>query len=203
MTNGIIEYNEIYYTKNYFFHSNVADFYFSQTDRTVPYIYDTYKEIQIRSIYNSNEWNKFIIYGKYYPETQDYEKTVFVNHAFDTPFSFGTNKKNSASDFKSIVFCENECQDLLSQNIHWTTGYYRDLRIWDGDMASYSQVVQYNDFFPASEFIQRVISIKYYFPFLNQYISNNNIIDPLYPTHKFTVNTGSYFLKKFLLLSFH
>ena len=194
------QYNYPTYTKNFFFHSNVIDCYFSQTDRLVPYIYDSYKIIKINTLYNSNEWNKFVIYGKYYSETQDYVKTVYVNHAFDQPFSFGMTKKNKAAELENIVFCENKCQDINSDNIHWTTGYYRDLRIWDGDMASESVVVQYNDFFPIEKYTQRVFSILYYFPFSNKYIADNNIEDPKSSATdliRFTIKKGGYSLKKY------
>ena len=188
------------YTKNFFFHSNVIDCYFSQTDRLVPYIYDSYKTIKINKLFNSNEWNKFVIYGKYYAETQDYIKTVFVNHAFDQPFSFDPSKKSKATDLETIIFCENKCQDINTENIHWTTGYYKDLRIWDGDMASYSQVVQYNYFYPFQEYGKRVYAILYYFPFSNQYIANNKIVDRDKDRAKyiyFNITRGSYFLKKY------
>ena len=194
------QFNYPTYTKNFFFHSNVIDCYFSQTDRLVPYIYDSYKIIKINTLYNSNEWNKFVIYGKYYSETQDYVKTVYVNHAFDQPFSFDISKKNKAAELENIIFCENKCQDINSDNIHWTTGYYRDLRIWDGDMASYSVVVQYDDFFPIDFYTRRVFSILYYFPFSNEYIANNKIRDPN-PRYtgfeSFTIKTGDYYLKKY------
>ena len=184
------------YTKNFFFHSNVIDMYFSQTDRLVPYVYDSYKVIKITSIYNSNEWNNFIIYGKYYEDTQDFLKTVFVNHAFNYPFSFDLAKSSGTTSLQSITFCENKCQDLQNENIHWTTGYYRDIRIWDGDMASYSQIIQYDNLY--GDFIDRINSILYHFPFSNQYISNNQIVDKKYPDKKFELKTGGvYFLKKY------
>ena len=194
------QFNYPTYTKNFFFHSNVIECYFSQTDRLIPYIYDSYKIIKINKLYNSNEWNKFVIHGKYYPETQDYVKTVYVNHAFDQPFSFDVSKENKASILESITFCENKCQDINTDNIHWTTGYYKDLRIWDGDMASYSQVVQYNDFYPIDSYPQRIYGILYYFPFSNQYIANNKIVDPDVSKEQyiyFNITRGSYFLKKY------
>ena len=187
------------YTKNFFFHSNVIDCYFSQTDRLVPYIYDSYKIIKINTLYNSNEWNKFTIVGKYYELTQDYSKIVYVNHAFDQPFEFDLKKKSKSTILESIAFCENKCQDIDNQNIHWTTGYYRDLRIWDGDMASYSQVIQYNyfyNFFSSNNYRNRVYAIRHFFPFSNEYISNNKIIDPK-DKNQFSITTGYYNLKKY------
>ena len=184
------------YSKNYFFHSNVIDMYFSLTDRLVPYIYDAYKIIKITSIYNSNEWNNFIIYGKYYEDSQDYLKTVFVNHAFDYPFSFDLAKSSGTTTLQSITFCENKCQDLQNENIHWTTGFYRDLRIWDGDMASYSQIIQYDNLY--KDFPDRINSILYFFPLSNEYISNNKVVDKKYSNKIFELKTGGiYFLKKY------
>ena len=63
-------------------------------------------------------------------------------------------------------------------------------------MASYSQVVQYNDFFPSTIFTNRVCSIIHFFPFSNEYIANNKIIDPKDNT-QLKITTGYYNLKKY------
>ena len=191
------QFNYPTYTKNFFFHSNVIDCYFSQTDRLIPYIYDQYKVIKIDKLFNSNEWNNFVIFGKYYSLTEDYSKTVFVNHAFDQPFEFDISKENKATILTTITFCENKCQDINNENIHWTTGYYRDLKIWDGNMASYSQIIQYEHFYPLNKYTTRVKSILYYFPFSNQYIANNKITDPQ-EHYIFNINDNNDFrLKKY------
>ena len=187
------------YTKNYFFHSNVMDCYFVQTDRLVPYLYDSKTIIKVETLYNSNEWNKFVIHGKYLKESDDYIKTVYVNHAFNQPFAFAASKASSATNLSSITFCENKCQDINRENIHWTTGYYRDLRIWDGDLASYSEVVQYNDFYPVNDFTNRINSILCYFPLSNQYIANNKIRDLDGRSNRCTyvLEVGDYNLQKY------
>ena len=165
------------YNKNYFFHSNVMDCYFVQTDRLVPYLYDSVSVKRVESLYNSNEWNKFVIHGKYLKDKDDYIKTVYVNHAFDRPFAFASSKASASTSLSQIIFCENKCQDINRENIHWTTGYYRGLRIWDGDLASYSEVVQYDILYPISLYEDRINSILCYYPLTNKFISNNNIID--------------------------
>ena len=176
------QFNYPTYTKNFFFHSNVIDCYFSQTDRLVPYIYDSYKVIKINKLFNSNEWNNFVIFGKY---------------AFDQPFEFDISKQNKATILTTITFCENKCQDINGDNIHWTTGYYRDLKIWDGNMASFSQIIQYEHFYPLSKYSKRVKSILHYFPFSNQYIANNKIRDPQ-KNYIFNINSNTEFrLKKY------
>ena len=165
------------YSKNFFFHSNVMDCYFVSTDRLIPYLYDSKVVKQVTSLYNSNEWNKFVIHGKYLKDTDDYIKTVYINHAFNQPITFDASKSSFSTNLTTIIFCENKCQDINNQNIHWTTGYYKDLRIWNGDLASYSEVVQYNDFYPYTSFTKRINSILCYFPLSNQYIANNKIRD--------------------------
>ena len=64
-------------------------------------------------------------------------------------------------------------------------------------MASYSQLVQYNDFYPLSKYKNRVKSILYHFPFSNQYIANNKIVDSEFKNITFTIKTGKYCLKKY------
>ena len=89
---------------------------------------------------------------------------------------------------------------MNTENINWTTGYYKDLRIWDGNMASYSKVVKYNDFYPIKDYTNRVYAILYYFPFSNQYIANNKIVDRDTEKAKyiyFNITRGEYFLKKY------
>ena len=189
------------YEKNFFFHSNVMDCYFYQTDRKIPYLYDSKSTIRVESLYNSNEWNKFVIHGKYLSETDDYIKTVYVNHAFDQPFAFSSSKESATTNLSVITFCENKCQDITGHNIHWTTGYYRDLRIWDGDLASFSEVVQYNDFYNPYEstFTQRINSILCYFPLSKKYIANNKILDLDSSKHfcNVSLDSGTFNLKKY------
>ena len=189
------------YTKNYFFHSNVMDCYFVQTDRLIPYLYDSKTIKQVTTLYNSNEWNKFVIHGKYLKDSDDYIKTVYVNHAFDQPFAFAAAKASTTTSLSSIIFCENKCQDIDGQNIHWTTGYYKDLRIWNGDLASYSEVVQYNDFYPptSADYKKTINAILCYYPLYNQYIANNKItdLDTSKSNCKISLDHGTYNLKKY------
>ena len=165
------------YSKNFFFHSNVMDCYFVQTDRLVPYLYDSASVKRVESLYNSNEWNKFVIHGKYLKDKDDYIKTVYINHAFDQPITFDSAKYSPSTILSQIIFCENKCQDINNENIHWTTGYYRGLRIWDGDLASYSEVVQYDIFYPVNLYEKRINSILCYYPLKNKFITNNYLLD--------------------------
>ena len=188
------------YNKNYFFHSNVMDCYFVQTDRLVPYLYDSVSVKRVEKLYNSNEWNKFVIHGKYLKDKDDYIKTVYINHAFDQPFTFDAAKKSPSTILSQIIFCENKCQDINRENIHWTTGYYRGLRIWDGDLASYSEVVQYDILYPVNIYKTRINSILCYYPLYNKYITNNKLLD-LDEVHEnqctVEIEKGEFNLKKY------
>ena len=78
--------------------------------------------------------------------------------------------------------------------IHWTTGYYKNMRIWDADIASPFEIEQYDQNFPS--YVERISSIKYFFPMKNEYIANNKIIDPQ-NKQQFHVTSGLYNLRKY------
>ena len=166
----------------------------------MPYLYDSVSVKRVEKLYNSNEWNKFVIHGKYLKDKDDYIKTVYINHAFDQPFTFDAAKKSPSTILSQIIFCENKCQDINRENIHWTTGYYRGLRIWDGDLASYSEVVQYDILYPVNIYKTRINSILCYYPLYNKYITNNKLLD-LDEVHEnqctVEIEKGEFNLKKY------
>ena len=93
-----------------------------------------------------------------------------------------------------ITFCENTCMDDKQNRIHWTTGYYKNLRIWDADIASPFEIEQYDQNFPG--YTSRISSILYHFPMKNEYISNNKVRDPISQA-QFQITTGNYHLRKY------
>ena len=105
-----------------------------------------------------------------------------------------TFNQQSLSALEKIIFCHGVCKDWEGKTIHWGTGYYKNLRIWDGNNVSPSILAQYDIYYP--DYIYRVSAIKYFFPLKNKYISNNKIIDPK-NEESFTITKGKYNLKKY------
>ena len=182
-------------SKNYFFHSNAYDGYFLGTQTQPPVIYDAgnTNDVNIEG-YQAKEWNKFMFYTKYDKDNNYYTKIIYTNHNLNNPQELTRVVYPELGSLTSITFCEKTCQDNKQNAIHWTTGYYKNLRIWNGDIASPYEVEQYDTFYPS--YTNRISSILYYFPFRNEFISNNKIIDPKTKT-QFEITKGNYNLRKY------
>ena len=183
------------YDKNYFFHSNAYNAYFLGTQTTPPVIFDAgnTNDVEIQG-YQAKEWNKFIFFTKYEKDLKYYRKIIYTNHNMDNGQELTRVYYDDLGSLKYITFCENTCLDDKGNRIHWTTGYYKNLRIWNGDIASPFEIEQYDQNFPS--YINRISSIIYFFPLKNEYISNNKLIDPKTKA-QFEIKIGSYNLRKY------
>ena len=181
--------------KNYFFHSNSYNGYFLGTQTTPPVIFDAgnTNDVNIEG-YHAKEWNKFIFYTKFEKQLEYYRKIIYTNHNMQNGQELTIVYYDDLGSLKFINFCEKTCLDDKQNRIHWTTGYYKNFRIWNGDIASPFEIEQYDQNFPS--YTTRISSIIYFFPLKNEYISNNKIIDPKTKA-EFKVQRGSYNLRKY------
>ena len=181
--------------KNYFFHSNAYNAYFLGTQTTPPVMFDAgnTNDVNIEG-YHAKEWNKFIFFTKYEKELEYYRKIIYTNHNMENGQELTRVYYEDLGSLQYITFCEKTCLDDKQNRIHWTTGYYKNLRIWNGDIASPFEIEQYDQNFPS--YTNRISSIIYFFPLKNQYISNNKLIDPKTKA-EFELQKGSYNLRKY------
>ena len=212
--------------KHYVFYSNVVNLYFKipsypgtitnlktgSRDRNIGSYYSNhsiYYSIKDRNEGNINfhfqEWNKIYISAYYNRSFEITNLDIYLNY-FDTTLRGNEWGKDwgahggvtllqpSLAQFEKILFCHETCTDWFGKTIHWATGYYKHLRIWDANNVSPIILHQYDLYYP--DYINRVSSIKYYFPFKNKYISNNKVLDPK-NRESFTVSKGKYNLKKY------
>ena len=181
--------------KNYFFHSNSFDGYFLGTQTTPPVMFDAgnTNDVPIEG-YQAKEWNKFIFFTKFEKEQQYYKKIIYTNHNMEKGQRLTDVYYKDLGQLSYIRFCENTCMDDKQNRIHWTTGYYKNLRVWNADIASPFEIEQYDQNFPS--YTSRISSILYFFPMKNEYISNNKIRDPMKKV-QFNVKSGLYNLRKY------
>ena len=152
--------------KNYVFYSNVATAYF---------LHSEYKKLKVEDqgstytsdFYHPYEWNKLMFYGKRVGKFL--YKYFIINNLVNDYIRF---KLIAAENLKSIQFSTKIVQDV-NTNYNWATGYYRDLKIWDGDMASPELVILYEYYYPNKQ----INALKYHFPLTNEYIADNKIKD--------------------------
>ena len=207
--------------RHYIFDSNVIDFYFDIDEDYLPdlvtgerkpvgghyndhYLYYTFKGAggtTDKLAFNFMDWNRVYVHA-YYNRTEETTHFKICLNYYDTdprPGERGTCKsaiihQQSLSSFEKITFCSGTCLNDQNEIMHWGTGYYKNLRIWDANNVSPHILKQYDFYYP--DYIHRVESIKYFFPLKNKYISNNKIIDPK-NLEAFEVRKGKYNLKKY------
>ena len=157
------------------------------TDSYIPFNFMDWNKVFISAYYNRTvETTAFTICLNYYnTERQPSERGYCMGDTF---------RQQSLSALEKIVFCHGVCKDWEGKTMYWGTGYYKNLRIWDGNNVSPSILAQYDIYYP--DYIYRVSAIKYFFPLKNKYISNNKIIDPK-NKESFTITKGKYNLKKY------
>ena len=183
------------YDKNYFFHSNSYNAYFLGTEATPPVMFDAgnTNDVPLEG-YQAKEWNKFIFFTKYEKELEYYKKIIYINHDMEKGQRLTDVYYKDLGQLSYITFCEHTCMDDKQNRIHWTTGYYKNMRIWNADIASPFEIEQYDQNFPS--YTNRISSIIYFFPMKNEYISNNKIIDPK-SKKQFEIKSGIYNLRKY------
>ena len=126
----------------------------------------------ITSLYNDHEWNKFIIYCQ--NNGNDYTLSLYINNYFNDPIYLGTTSGVNAI-LKKIRFCDG-CTENQG-TIYWATGYYRDLKVWDGEKSYILQTIQFDQIYSAYN-KNRITSIVHFFPLKSIYIKENEITDP-------------------------
>ena len=205
--------------KHYVFYTNIFNLYFTigteslayvkTGSRTVGSYYSSghYINYEIKDSGSGNipfffqEWNRIYI-AAYYNRTYEITKMRITLNYYDTPDDpperrggVSTIKyQPSEAAFERILFCHDTCKDWNGKTIHWATGYYKHLKIWDANNASPTILKQYELYYPDYE--NRVSALKYFFPLKNKYIANNKIIDPK-NKESFTITVGKYNTKKY------
>ena len=212
------------YDKHFIFHSNVVDLFFNIGTEEIDNIFPNPNRIDIASHYTSHdlsysikgmyggnlaftfqEWTRVYIYA-YYNRTEETTDFRICLNYFDTTLRVKENPKErgacvgeqihqpSLAIFEEIIFCHGTCKDWESKTIHWASGFYKNLRVWDANNVSPAILKQYDFYYP--DYVYRVSSLKFFFPFTNKYISNNKIIDPK-NKEAFTITKSKYNLKKY------
>ena len=168
---GKYYYPETY--KNYVFSSSVVSAYFLFSEYKTLKVEDEYST-HTTPYYHPYEWNKLVFYGLF--KDNRYFKYFIMNNMIYDPIEFKHIQDSGARvDLKYIQFFPYQQDDRVYNQ--WAAGYYRGLRIWDGDKASIPLTVQYDNFFSTAE--GRVNSILGFYPLTNEYISDNNIAEVL------------------------
>ena len=184
---------EIWYYPDFFLNDNSRQgkYYYPETKKNIVFysnrvhayfLHSEYKTLKVEDEYSTHttphyhpyEWNKLVFYGL--TKDSKHYKYFIINNMIYEPIEF-KHIYNGDLKLSSIVFFSNSEGSYIDAevNYQWASGYYRGLRIWDGDKTSPPLTILYENLFSSEE--KKVNSLISYYPLTNEYISDNRIYE--------------------------
>ena len=135
-------------------------------------VYTTSHDIRGNFILNEKYWNQIVLEVYYDPRADRNKKTIVylqTNYNSGNPLEID----NSENDYKLnyIYFCNGRRASCNNLDLNWYCGYYRKLRVFNGNMAQRHVTFRYDEFF--KDYL--VSSILLYLPLYGEYITNNTL----------------------------
>ena len=181
---------------NYIFYSNAIRIFYVTSTNTF-YLQNAYETTPFNlpsGIINLYEWNKFIFMVSYNSSTLLYTITFYAQNRISGSNPIQTSQPTTSTNqsLQYIIFCHLDSANCLTNtNIYWSSGYYRNLKVWDGDFTSPWTISQFDQFFPFSISGVRPGNLLLYFPLNLSGLANNNLSDPSVSSNQVTVNSGN------------
>lgn len=169
------DFKEVYtpLQKQFVFCTNVMQIYYDNLQKAQYFFSSNQGEVQIQDDkINRYEWNKFMLVSKF--ENNQYTLYGLINNDLQTIYGLGTPQGNTGFELTHVIFCEG-CT-IGNFNVKWGSGFYKNLRIWDGDKTSVSTLIQYDQYYP--NYKPRVDAIHLQYPLSKEYFRDNTLTDP-------------------------
>ena len=122
------------------------------------------------------EWNKIVFNIKYH-EGNVTTVEFFTNNNPYEPVQLGST--TGPIPLTNIYFCHKDpdCRDTRNEPLHWASGFYKNLRVWDGDQTQPSSTLNYDYLYP--NIYSRVQGIILFLPLSTDFITGNKLKDPV------------------------
>ena len=144
----------------------------------------------INDIINIYEWNHIIINVVYDPNEGYNKKTkVYIianNKNFEDANSLKSLTENKMT-LEKIYFCNGDPSKCDGEEIYWSSAFYKNLKVFNGDSAQPYLIKRYNDIYKKD----KIASLIAYYPLTGQSIQNNNLYQYVYENY----DTGNSYLK--------
>ena len=176
--------------KNYILYTELFHAYFLHSEYKTLKVEDAYST-HTTPHYHPYEWNKLVFYGL--TKNSRHYKYFIINNLINDQIEF----KHIHEDLslQSIQFFPSRLDEFEFDHINqWATGYYRGLRIWDGDKASIPLTILYDNFYSNGR--GRINSIIRFYPLTNRYISDDTITE-INKVGNIPVTSGSSKLRRY------
>ena len=153
--------------KNYILYTNLFQAYFLHSEYKTLKVEDDYST-HTTPHYHPYEWNKLVFYGLF--KNSRHYKYFIINNMINDQIEFKHIHEDLSLSWVYFRSFGNKATttDHINQ---WASGYYRGLRIWDGDKASIPLTILYDNYYTNG--VGRISSIIGYYPLTNRYIGDN------------------------------
>ena len=132
--------------------------------------YTTAHDIRGDFTINKQYWNQILIEVYYDPREDRNQKTkVYLQTNYNSGNPLLIDKSENDYKLNYIYFCNGRRASCKNLDLNWYCGFYRNLRVFNGNMAQRHVTFRYDEFYP--EFL--VSSILLYLPLFGEYIANN------------------------------
>lgn len=167
--------DNIHERRNYAFYTNAIKLYIWHN--SLHYLRSNGNGIPIQTVNNNSnnlkffEWNK-VVFNVIYNGV-DYALQVIINNRFDAVYDLG---RDIGQKLTRISFCHLDGGNCGGETIYWASGFYKNLRVWDGEVTQPKSTIQYDDFYPNYQF--RLQAIQIFLPFSQFYFKENILSQP-------------------------
>ncbi len=126
----------------------------------------------INNIINIFEWNHIIL-NVIYDIKEDYNKKTKVYISANGKFNNLISSTENKMTLEKIYFCNGDPSNCDGNNIYWSSAFYKNLRVYNGNSVQPSFIIRYYDLYKDS----RLSSIIAYYPLYGTYIQNNKFTE--------------------------
>ena len=144
--------------------------------------YTTSHDIRTNFAINENYWNQIVLEVYYDPRAERNHKTiVYLQTNYNSGNALEIDQSENDYKLNYIYFCNGRRASCNNLELNWYCGFYRKLRVFNGNMAQRHVTFRYDDLYP--NFL--VSSIVLYLPLYGKYIANNKLTQYIYNGDEF------------------
>ena len=122
---------------------------------------------------SQTQWNHVVLEVYYDPrEKRNYKTRFYLQIDLNTGNANELDHSENPYPLDYIYFCHGRRSSCNNIEINWYCGYYRNLRLFNGNLAQRHITFRYDEYYSDIKYIL-ISSIVLYYPLYGHYISNN------------------------------
>ena len=138
----------------------------------------------IKAPISKYEWNRINLNVYYDPKLPKNKKTKFY-YGINNYYRYFNGESENIYPLNYIFFCNGDAANCNGLNLKWASGFYKKLRVYNGNIANIDIIRRYDDIFYRET--SRISGMIAYYPLYGKYIAGNYLSQGL--TDEAGINT--------------